>query len=275
MGEGAPSLPWSAAKERFTAHADGEVDLNVELRTLSPKDSDVVGFTRDGSDRVTTNVRFFDHSEVKEDPRRHAAPPVGAGAERQGLRTDALVGGAMPDLWELERAAIDLIGQAFAVGEPPPAEELCVGSESEATDLAARLEGKHWTELCADDLRGNPELYWLRPGSFRYYLPGLMRCALESQDVSGRIEFGILDPLSPPRAAVMPRAYQDLLAPFTDAQAHAVLAFLEVLAARARSCWAEQGWPEEALDAVPLDRPLERALEYWSQRATGGKRPRR
>ncbi len=55
-----------AAKERFTARADGEVDLNVELRTLSPKHDDVVGFTRDGSDRVTTNVRFFDRFDSSE-----------------------------------------------------------------------------------------------------------------------------------------------------------------------------------------------------------------
>lgn len=55
-----------AAKERFTARADGEVDLNVQLRKLGPQDSDVVGFTRDGSDRITTNVRFFDRFDSAE-----------------------------------------------------------------------------------------------------------------------------------------------------------------------------------------------------------------
>ncbi|MCA3013271.1 MAG: hypothetical protein INH41_12835 [Myxococcaceae bacterium] len=48
-----------AAKERYTAVADGEVDLNLELRTLSWFQRGVVGYTREGSETITTNRRHF------------------------------------------------------------------------------------------------------------------------------------------------------------------------------------------------------------------------
>jgi hypothetical protein len=48
-----------AAKERYTSAADGEVDLNLELRSLSWFHRGVVGYTSEGSDTITTNRRFF------------------------------------------------------------------------------------------------------------------------------------------------------------------------------------------------------------------------
>lgn len=48
-----------AAKESFTEAADGDVDLNVELKTLSWFQRSLVGYTTPTSDTVTTNRRFF------------------------------------------------------------------------------------------------------------------------------------------------------------------------------------------------------------------------
>jgi hypothetical protein len=56
-----------AAKETFTQVADGEVDLNVELKSLSWFQRGVVGYTTPSSDTVTTNRRFysgFDESDI-------------------------------------------------------------------------------------------------------------------------------------------------------------------------------------------------------------------
>lgn len=48
-----------AAKERYTSSADGEVDVNLELRSLSWFHRGVVGYTSEGSDTITTNRRHF------------------------------------------------------------------------------------------------------------------------------------------------------------------------------------------------------------------------
>jgi hypothetical protein len=56
-----------AAKERYTDAADGEVDLNLSLRSLSWFQRGVVGYTSEDSDTITTNRRFFsgfDEAEV-------------------------------------------------------------------------------------------------------------------------------------------------------------------------------------------------------------------
>ncbi|MBS1153605.1 MAG: hypothetical protein H6Q89_5303 [Myxococcaceae bacterium] len=48
-----------AAKENFTASADGEVDLNVSLQSFSWFQRNLVGYTTESSDTLTTNRRFF------------------------------------------------------------------------------------------------------------------------------------------------------------------------------------------------------------------------
>lgn len=55
-----------AAKENFTEAADGEVDLNLDLRNLSWFSRNVVGYTTAGSDTITTNRRFFSGFEPNE-----------------------------------------------------------------------------------------------------------------------------------------------------------------------------------------------------------------
>ena len=55
-----------AAKEHFTTAADGEVDLNVELRDLSWFQRKIVGYTTANSDTITTNRRFFASFEPAE-----------------------------------------------------------------------------------------------------------------------------------------------------------------------------------------------------------------
>ncbi len=48
-----------AAKENFTPAADGELDLNVRIENFSWLRRNVVGYTTESSDTVTTNRRFF------------------------------------------------------------------------------------------------------------------------------------------------------------------------------------------------------------------------
>ncbi len=48
-----------AAKESYTASADGEVDLNLELQNFSWFQRNVVGYTTEASDTLTINRRFF------------------------------------------------------------------------------------------------------------------------------------------------------------------------------------------------------------------------
>lgn len=55
-----------AAKENFTSEADGEVDLNVNLKTFSWFQRKTVGYTTPDSDTITTNRRFFSGYDAPE-----------------------------------------------------------------------------------------------------------------------------------------------------------------------------------------------------------------
>lgn len=55
-----------AAKENFTEAADGEVDLNLSLKSLSWFNRNVVGYTTPSSDTITTNRRFFSNYDSAE-----------------------------------------------------------------------------------------------------------------------------------------------------------------------------------------------------------------
>ncbi|MDP3569143.1 MAG: hypothetical protein Q8S42_00865 [Archangium sp.] len=55
-----------AAKENYTDAADGEVDLNVKLENMSWFQRNVVGYTTESSDTLTTNRRFFSGFEPSE-----------------------------------------------------------------------------------------------------------------------------------------------------------------------------------------------------------------
>ena len=55
-----------AAKENYTDAADGEVDLNVNLENMSWFQRNVVGYTTESSDTLTTNRRFFSGFEPHE-----------------------------------------------------------------------------------------------------------------------------------------------------------------------------------------------------------------
>lgn len=54
------------AKESYTDAADGEVDLNLSLENLSWFQRNVVGYTTESSDTLTTNRRFFSGFEPAE-----------------------------------------------------------------------------------------------------------------------------------------------------------------------------------------------------------------
>lgn len=55
-----------AAKENYTDAADGEVDLNLNLESFSWFQRNVVGYTTEGSDTITTNRKFFSNYEPAE-----------------------------------------------------------------------------------------------------------------------------------------------------------------------------------------------------------------
>ena len=55
-----------AAKESYTDAADGEADLNLELRDFSWFQRHTVGYTTESSDTLTTNRRFFSGYEANE-----------------------------------------------------------------------------------------------------------------------------------------------------------------------------------------------------------------
>jgi hypothetical protein len=54
------------AKESYTDAADGEVDINLSLENLSWFQRNVVGYTTESSDTLTTNRRFFSGFEPAE-----------------------------------------------------------------------------------------------------------------------------------------------------------------------------------------------------------------
>lgn len=54
------------AKESYTDAADGEVDLNLELRSLGWFSRNVVGYGTEGGDTITTNRRFFSSFDAAE-----------------------------------------------------------------------------------------------------------------------------------------------------------------------------------------------------------------
>ncbi len=55
-----------AAKESYTDAADGEVDLNLDLRSLGWFSRNVVGYGTEGGDTITTNRRFFSSFDAAE-----------------------------------------------------------------------------------------------------------------------------------------------------------------------------------------------------------------
>ena len=48
-----------AAKENFTAAPNGEVDINLSLQNFSWFQRNIVGYTTESSDTLTTNRKFF------------------------------------------------------------------------------------------------------------------------------------------------------------------------------------------------------------------------
>ena len=55
-----------AGKENYTASADGEVDLNLKLENFSWFQRNVVGYTTESSDTLTTNRKFYSGYEASE-----------------------------------------------------------------------------------------------------------------------------------------------------------------------------------------------------------------
>jgi hypothetical protein len=169
------------------------------------------------------------------------------------------------DLERLRRNAEEAIARAFPPTDPPSPAEMKNDHCPECRESVARLSGKAVHEVELKDLLGNPHPAVLTTAGFRYYLPVMMSLALRYPRELDCFPDSVIGELSP--KGVVVGAASDRLT-FTRPQAGAILAFLrfyEILR-KVESC--EPGWPDDAILAVPTDRPLERALRFWSGRVS-------
>jgi hypothetical protein len=77
---------------------------------------------------------------------------------------------------------------------------------------------------------------------------------------------GVVAELSPKGASPSPEREKYLA--FTQEQANAIVSFLRFEELREKLDSSEPGWPDEAILSVPTSRPIERALTFWSKRAS-------
>ncbi len=178
----------------------------------------------------------------------------------------------MSRLETLRRAAVEAIEGAFPVGEPPSDHELRNDHCSECKETIGRFIGKRWPDVSVADLSGNPSPALLTAAGFRYYLPAMMLRSMEAKTRLDCFPDSVIAELSPPGGKLSARG-KDRLRDFTDAQIHAILAFLMFLEAVEKAAWAGPDWPEDAIAAVPTDRPLSRAIKYWRGRASSRESP--
>lgn len=174
----------------------------------------------------------------------------------------------MVDLNSLRQEAERTIRAAFPVGEAPSPDAMRNDHCPECQETAARFTGKRWSEVVADDLVGNPVPGFLTPSGFRYYLPAMMLLSMERPVELDTVPGGVIGVLSPKGTSLNAKDVDRLR--FTQAQAQAIVAFLRFCELREKLDWSEPDWPDEAILAVPTERPLERAIEFWSARASEG-----
>jgi uncharacterized protein DUF6714 len=172
----------------------------------------------------------------------------------------------MSDLESLRLVAAEAIKQAFPVGTPPTADEMRNDHCPECAEVAARFSGKLWPEVSVADLKGNPGTGLLPVGGWRYYLPALMLRCVEAADELDCVPDSVVWALSPAGGKPHGRDVERLAA-FPAGQIAAILAFLRWLEACEKAQWSTPDWPQEAVDAVPVRRPLKRALRFWTERA--------
>lgn len=164
--------------------------------------------------------------------------------------------------WDVERA----IRVAFPVGDAPSAAEMRNDHCPECEETVARFTGKAWPNVSADDLLGNPGPGHLTAAGFRYYLPAMMLLSVEFTRELDCFPDGLIGELSPKGTPLSARDADRLR--FTQGQAQAILGFLHFFEIQRKLDCSDPDWPAEAILAVPTERPLERAIDYWSARAS-------
>jgi hypothetical protein len=172
------------------------------------------------------------------------------------------------ELDNLKRDAERAIRAAFPIGEAPSPDAMRNDHCPECSETTARFMGKPWSELVAEDLGGNPEPGCLTAIGFRYYLPAMMLLSLEHPRQLDCFPDGVTGQLSPKGSSLSPQDADRLK--FTQAQARAIVAFLRFLELFKKMEWSGPGWPDDAILSVPTERPLERAIDFWTTRASGG-----
>ena len=174
----------------------------------------------------------------------------------------------MVDLDKLKRDAERATRAAFLAREAPSPDAMRNDHCPECGETCARFIGKSWSELVAEDLSGNPSPGCLTATGFRYYLPAMMLLSLEHTRELDGFPDGVIGQLSPKVTSLSMRDAERLR--FTPAQTQAIVAFLRFLELFRKVEWSEPGWPDEAILSVPTERPLERAIEFWTARASEG-----
>jgi hypothetical protein len=170
------------------------------------------------------------------------------------------------DLSRLRQEAERAIRAAFPEGEAPSPTAMRNDHCPECRETAARFTGKLWSEILASDLLGNPTPGSLTVSGFRYYLPAMMLLSMEFPVELDCLPDGLIGALSPKGRSLSAKDAERLR--FTQAQARAIVAFLRFFELRKKLDWSQPDWPDEVILAVPTERPLDRAIEFWSARAS-------
>lgn len=163
-----------------------------------------------------------------------------------------------------ERAILD----AFAPGVAPSRDEMRNEHCPECEDVVARFVGKQWSDVSVNDLRGLSSPGALTNVGFRYYLPAMMLRCLEATRELDCFPAGVVGQLSPAGGKLDARRADRLR--FTRDQVKAILAFLRYLDAYQKIDASDPDWPEEAIQAVPSDEVVSRAIRFWSARLSEG-----
>jgi hypothetical protein len=170
----------------------------------------------------------------------------------------------MSDATGIREQAMGTIRDAFPVDVAPPLDQLQNNHCLECSEVAATFSGKPWSEVSISDLDRNLGVPLMTPAAFRYYLPALMLRCMEARRELDTVPDAVVGRLAP-RGGRLAASDADALAGFTRQQVLAILSFLRWSEAQEKLEWSKPGWSTEAVDAVPADKVLARAIRHWSR----------
>jgi hypothetical protein len=168
----------------------------------------------------------------------------------------------MSDLESLRLSVAEAIRSAFPVGEPPDVELMRNDHCPECQETVALFVGKPWPAVLAADLQGNPGPGFLTAAGFRYYLPAMMLRSVEAWQELDCFPDSVVGELAPAGGKPTPD-HREKLTGFTSDQINAILSFLRFAETSEKFEWADLDWPEEAIQAVPVQRRITRGIKYW------------